>query len=170
MVSMQASASMWKMSSSVQKWYGSLVTTLFKLVGSRQIRSFPWPWLSVLLTRTKLFIHGMACATGTMIPACNILLIFCWNASFRWIGIGLHGVCLGVTPGSTWIWYGGPGNFPIPSKTSGYSCRIWHWVVMSLGNMVLWVLWGWSSCLVITCFWTWKLFFHVSRMVYIACD
>ena len=99
-VNMQASTSMWEMSSSVRKWYGSLVMALFRLVGSRDILNFNCPWMFLLSTRTKLLIHGVASVVGISTPACSILLISCWNASLRSIGIGLHGVCLGVTFGS----------------------------------------------------------------------
>ena len=35
------------------------------------------------------------------------------------MGTGPQGVCFGGTVGSTLMWYGGPGNLPMPSKTSG---------------------------------------------------
>ena len=134
-VSMQASVKRWVISWGVWKWYGSLMTALFKLVGSRQILSLTCPWLSLFSTRTKLLIHHVALFTGSRTLACSIWLISFWNASLRWIGMGLHGVCFSVTVGSTWIWYGGPGNFPMPLKTYGYSCRFafdWWlvWVVL----------------------------------------
>ena len=160
-VSMQASASMWEMSSGVQKWYGSLITALFKLVGSRQILNLTCPWLSLFSTRTKLLIHSVASVTGSKTLACSIWLISFWNVSFRWIGMGLHGVCFGVTFGSTWMWYGSPGNLPIPSKMSGYSCKICSWLVISVGgvDVLPWMLWHWLFVLVITShFCTWVLF------------
>ena len=81
------------MSSGVRKWYCSLMTALFKLVGSRQILNLTCPWLSLFSTRMKLLIHGVALFTGSRTPACSIWLISFLNASFRWIGMGLHGVC-----------------------------------------------------------------------------
>ena len=89
------------MSSGVRKWYGSLMTASFKLVGSRQILNLTCPWLSLFSTRTKLLIHGMALFTGSRTPACNIWLISFLNTSLRWISMGLHGVCFGVIVGLT---------------------------------------------------------------------
>ena len=63
------------MSSGVQKWYGSLMTALFKLVGSGQILNLICPWLSLFSMRMKLLIHGVALFTGSRTPACNIWLI-----------------------------------------------------------------------------------------------
>ena len=76
------------MSSGVLKWYDSLITALFKLVGSRQILNLTCPWLSLFSTRTKLLIHSVASVTGSRTPACSIWLISFWNASLRWIGMG----------------------------------------------------------------------------------
>ena len=89
------------MSLGVQKWYGSLMTALFKLVGTRQIFNLTCLWVVSLSMRTKLLIHGVASFTGSRTPACSIWLISLWNASLRWIGMGLHRVCFGVTVGST---------------------------------------------------------------------
>ena len=89
------------MSLGVQKWYGSLVTALFKLVRSRQILSLTCLWLSLFSMRTKLLIHSVASFTGSITPASSIWLISFWNASLRWIGIGLHRVCFGGTVGLT---------------------------------------------------------------------
>ena len=79
---------------------------LFKFVGSKQILSFKLPDLSLHSTSTKLLIHGVASCTGSITPACNLLSTSCLKASFRWTGIGQQGVCLGVTLGSSYIWYG----------------------------------------------------------------
>ena len=68
---------------------------------------------------TKLLIHGIALRTGFMTPTFSILSISCLKASLRCIGTDLQGVCLGGTFGSIWISNGLPGNFPIPSNTSG---------------------------------------------------
>ena len=87
-VIMQASASKWAISSGVLKWYGSLVTALFKLVGSKQMHSFKLPDLSLLSTSTNLLIQGVASWTGLSIPACSILSTSCLNASLKWTGIG----------------------------------------------------------------------------------
>ena len=134
---MQALASKWAMSSGVLKWYGSLMITLFKFVGFKQILSFKLPDLSLPSTRTKLLTHGVASCTGFNTPTCSILLNSCWKASFRWTGIGQQGVCFGVTLGSSCIWYGGPGNLPIPSKTSGKLLKICSLLVTSLGTSSL---------------------------------
>ena len=91
------------MLSGVLKWYTSLITALFKLVGSRHILNLTCPWLSLFSTRTKLLIHSVASFTGSRTLVCNIWLISFWNASLRWIGMGLHGVCFSVTLGSIWI-------------------------------------------------------------------
>ena len=38
--------------------------------------------------------------------------------------MGLQGVCLGIMDGFVWIWYGSPGNLPMPSNRSGYCSLI----------------------------------------------
>ena len=113
----QASARWWAISSGVLKCYGSCRIALFKFVGSRQILNLKFLSLSLPLTRTNLLIQGVAWLTGFRTPTCTILSISCLKDSFRWTGTGQQGVCLGVTLGSTWIWYGGPGKHPIPSNT-----------------------------------------------------
>ena len=118
-VIMYVSVSKWAISSLVLKWYGSLTIALFKFVGFKQILSLRLPDLSMPSTRTKLVIHGVASCTGFSTPTCNILSTSCLKASFSWTGIGWQGVCFGVTLGSSCIWYGAPGNQPIPLKTSG---------------------------------------------------
>ena len=100
-VSMQASARRWEMSSGVLKWYGSLITALCKLVGSRHILNLTCLWLSLFSTRTKLLIHSVTSFTGSRTLACSIWLISFWNASLMWIGMGLHGVRFGMTLGLT---------------------------------------------------------------------
>ena len=133
-VIIQASASKWAMSSGVLKWYGSLMIALFRFVGSKQMCSFKLPSLFLLYTSTKLLIQGVASCTGLSTPVSSILSTSCLNASLRWTGIGWQGVCLGVTLGSICIWYGGPGKLPIPSKTSGYTHRIWSLLVTGFGT------------------------------------
>ena len=98
---------------------------LLRLVGSRQIHSLGFPvLLSFVSTNTKPLIHGVASWTGLITPALSILSISCLKVSLRYTGMGLQGVCFGVTDGSEWMWYGSPGNLPIPSKSSGYSSLI----------------------------------------------
>ena len=60
---MQASANKLEMSSGVIKWYGSLMTALFRLIGSKQMHSFTLPDLSLPSTSTKLMIQGVASNT-----------------------------------------------------------------------------------------------------------
>ena len=67
----------------VLKWYGSLVTVLFKLVGSRHILNLTCLWLSLFSTRTKLLIHGVASFTGSRRLACSIWLIFFLEHIFK---------------------------------------------------------------------------------------
>ena len=62
------------------------------------------PSLSLLSTKMKLLIQGVASCTGTSTPACGILFISCWNWSFRCMGIDQQDVCLGGMLGSSWIW------------------------------------------------------------------
>ena len=50
----------------------------------------------------------------------SIFSISCHKVCSKWTGMGLQGVCLGVMDGLTWIWYGSPGNWPMPLKSSGY--------------------------------------------------
>ena len=114
------------------------------------MHSLRLPNLSLLSTKTKLLIHGVASCTGASTPACSILFISCWNFSFKCTGIGEQGVCLGGMLGSTWIWQSGPRNLPIPSKTSGYSHRIISLLVISLGTCVLAAgVWAATSCFVV---------------------
>ena len=105
---------------------------LFRLVGSKNICNFKLPNLSLLFTRTKLFIHGVASCIGLRMLAFSILSISCLKFSFRWTATGQQGVCLGGMLGSNWILYGGPGNLPMSSNTSGYCVRIYSALVMSL--------------------------------------
>ena len=163
-----APASLCAISSGVQKQYGSWMIALFKLVGSKQIRSLGVPLLlSVDSTKTKLFIHGVASWTGLMTLAASIFSISCQKVCFRWTGMGLHGVCLGVMDGLRWIWYGSPGNLPMPLKSSGYCSWIcsfdftiltvlgvfsWGTVEVEVGRMdvvdcVCTSLLGWSAAL-----------------------
>ena len=138
-VSMQASARRCEMSLGVLKWYGSLITALFKLVGSRQIYNLTCLWLSFFSTRTKLLIHGVASVTGSRTLACSIWLISFWNMHLWdgsvWVCRGFVLASLLDQPGYDMA---GPRNFPMPSKTSGYSCKIcfligdkcrWFWFV-----------------------------------------
>ena len=104
----------------VQKQYSSRMIALFKLVRSKQIRSLGLPLLlSVDATKIKLFIHGVASWTGLMTPA-SIFSMSWQKVCFKWTGMGLQGVCLGVMDRLRWIWYGSPGNLPMPLKSSGY--------------------------------------------------
>ena len=64
----------------------------------------------------------------------SILSISCWKTSFKCTGIGLQDVCFGVTLWSIWMWYGGTGKHPIPSKTSGKLCEICSLLVTNLGT------------------------------------
>ena len=80
----------------------------------------------------QLFIQGMAWCTGFRMPYYNILSISCLNGSLRHTGTGSQGIMLG----STYVWYGGPEKHPVPSKTSGYACRICSLLVISLGTVL----------------------------------
>ena len=160
------SASRYTISSGVLKWYGLHTIALFRLVWYKHILSLSLPSLSFLSTNTKLFIKSVAWCTCFRIPSCNILSIFCLNGSLRCAGTGQQGVCLGVTLGSTCIWYVGPGKHPIPSNISGYTCKICSLLVISFGTETGWldtvdilletyiavwyfVFFGWSALLVI---------------------
>ena len=56
-----------------------------------------------------------------MTPVSSISLILPLNCSSKCTGTGLYGICRGGTLGSSRIWYGSPGNLPIPVNTEGYS-------------------------------------------------
>ena len=116
------------MSSGILKWYGSPIITLLRLVGSKQMPNFR----SLLSTKTKLFMQGVASFTGFNTPTCSVLSISYLKFSLRWTGIGQQGVCLCGMLGSSWILYGGPGNLPVPSNTSGESVRICSLLVINL--------------------------------------
>ena len=97
----------------------------FRLVGSRQIWSFDFPvLLSFDSTKMKLLIHVVASWTGLITPVVSIFSIPCLEVCLRLTGMGLQGVCLDVMEGFVWIWYGSPGNQPMPSKSSGYCSLI----------------------------------------------
>ena len=94
---------------------------LLRLAGSKQLWRFGLPvLLSVNSTKMKLFIIGVGSWTGLMTLVASIFSISCQKVCLRWIGMGLQGVCLGVMDGFIWMWYGSPGNQPMPSKGS------WH--------------------------------------------
>ena len=131
------------MSSGVLKWYGSLMIALFKFVGSKQILILWFPDLSFDSTNTKLLIHEVASGTGFSTPACNILPISFLNASFRCISTGLQGVYFGWMLGSRCMVWGGTGNLPISSKTSGY-CLI-------ICSLLLIILWDFCCLIAGTC-------------------
>ena len=61
----------------------------------------------------------VASCTVFKTPTFSFLSISCLKASFKCIGIGLQGVCLGVIFGSNWMWYGGLGKHSLPWNTSG---------------------------------------------------
>ena len=75
-----------------------------------------------------------------MTPTLSILLISYLKVSLRCTGMGLQGVCFGVTCGSVQMWYGSPGNQPIPSNSSGYFSLICSLVLTIL------VFFAVSSC------------------------
>ena len=54
------------MSASVLKWYGSCITALLRVNGSRHMQSLGLPDLSLPLTSMKLLIHGVASLTYLM--------------------------------------------------------------------------------------------------------
>ena len=89
-----------------------------RFVGSNQILSFKFPSLSLPSKSTKLFTWGCFInwfQNSHFQHLINFLLDSFfqvnWNRSTR--------VCLGVTFGSNWMWYGEPGKHPIPTNTSG---------------------------------------------------
>ena len=136
------------MSSGVLKWYGSLIIALFRFVRSKHIWSLGFPCLSVPSMNTKLLIHGVALCTGFRTPTFSILSTSHLKASLRCIGTGLQGVCLGDTFGSNWILYSPPGNFPIPSNTSGNLFKICSFVVITLlSSGIMWVCEDYASTL-----------------------
>ena len=88
------------MSSGVEKHYGSFIMALFRLVGSRQIRSFGFPvLLSFDYTKMKLLIHGVASWTSLITPVVSIFSISYLKVCLQWTGMGLQSVCLGVMDG-----------------------------------------------------------------------
>ena len=134
--------------------------------GPSRFLTLSLPHLSFPSTNKKLFIQAVAWCTCFRIPVCNILSISYLNGSLRCTGTGQQGVCLGVTFRSKCIWYGGPGKHPISSNTSGYTCKIFSLLVISLGTVpgqldtvdslhdtciTCWhlVFFGWSALLVI---------------------
>ena len=141
---------------------------LFGFVGSRHMRSFRLPDLSLPSTSMKLFLHGVASLTGLMIPAWSILSISILKASLRWMGTSQHGVCFGVMFGLTCMWYSRLGNLLIPSKMSGYFDNICSLLVIMMFGFDFWtvfidtdvVAWLCGSCLWVdtSCFdwWTFK--------------
>ena len=105
---------------------------LLRFVGSKQMHNLRFPDLSLLSTNTKLLIQGVAPVTGLSTPTWSILPISFLKLSFKWMGIWWQGVCLGWMLGSKLILYGGPGNLPIPSQTSGYCIIICSLLVTNL--------------------------------------
>ena len=73
------------------------------------------------------------------------LVYLLFKVTFKWMGIGLQGVCLGCTFGSRCMLSGGPRNFPIPSKTSGYCAIIWSLLVINLLGCCF-LIWLVSTC------------------------
>ena len=51
--------------------------------------------------------------------------VVAWTAACWWTGTVLAGKHLGGTLGSTFMWYGSPGNLPSPSSISGKYFMIW---------------------------------------------
>ena len=56
-----------------------------------------------------------------MTPVASISLTLPLNCSSKCTGTGLYDICWGGTLGSSRIWYGLPGNLPIPVNTEGYN-------------------------------------------------
>ena len=112
-------------SSGVQKQCGSWMLALLRLVWSRQMCSLDFPvLLSFVSTNMKTLMHGIASWTGLIPQALSILLISYLKVSLRYTSIGLQGVWFCEMGGSALMWYGSPGNLPIPSKSSGYCSLI----------------------------------------------
>ena len=125
---------LWGLENDKVPYYG-----LIQLVGSKQILSLWFPDLSFDSTNTKLLIQGVASVTGFNTPACSILSISCLNVSFRCMGTGLQGICFSCTLGSRCMVYGGPGNLPISSKTSGQCFIIGSLLVIFLWDLCCFV-------------------------------
>ena len=106
---------------------------MFRLVGYKQIWSFDFPvLLSFDSTKMKLLIYGVASWTGLITPVVSIFSVSCMKVCLRWTGMGLQGICLGVMDRFVWIWYGSPGNWSMPSKSSGYCSLICSFDLMIL--------------------------------------
>ena len=121
------------MSSGVQRQSGSWIMGLFRLVRSKQMRSFDFPvLLSFDSTEMKLLIHGVASWTGLITLVVSIFSVSCLKVCFRWTGMGLQGVCLGVMDRTVWMWYGSPGNLPMPSNSYRYCSWICSFVLTIL--------------------------------------
>ena len=138
-------------SSGVWKWYGSLMIALFKFVGSKQILCLRFPDLSFNSTKTKLSIHGVASVTGFQHSSLQhpvYLFLKCflqmyWHWTTR---------CLfWLDARSRCMVEGGPGNLPIPLKTSGYCLIIWVLVCNHLVGPILLHCWCFQGILCIGC-------------------
>ena len=70
---------------------------------------------------TKLFTHSVTSLVSSRIPNFSRLRISRWKASCKCIGTFLGACLAGFALSFSWNLYGGPGNFPIPVKTSEYT-------------------------------------------------
>ena len=114
-----ASANRWAMSSGVVEMIGFLHSHFIKVAGVQadsklQVTSLVFP-----LNKHKAVNPWGGFMYWLQNPTFSILSFSCLKAFFKCTGICLQGVCLGVIIGSSCIWYGGPGDHSIPSKTSG---------------------------------------------------
>ena len=103
----------------------SLVTALFRLVGSRQILNFNCPWLSLLSTRTKTIDPWCGFCYWDQYSGLQHLADFFLKCIFK---VNWYMVCMGLIRCYTWVYVnmvGWPWKFPYSSNTSGYSCIIW---------------------------------------------
>ena len=142
-VIMQASTSKWAMSLGLLQWYGSLMVALFRLVGSMQMCQLQVAWLVLAFYKHKLLIQGVASSTGLSTSAHSILSTSCLNTSVRWIG-----VCLGVTLGSSCIWWWRTQEAANPFKYIWVSDRICSMLVTSLGTAYFCLdIWAATSCI-----------------------
>ena len=84
-----------------------------------------------------LLIHGVNPWGSTFLstPDPSILSISALRAGWQCTGSGLCGTCFGGALGSSLIWYGSPGNLPIPVNTFGNHSLSISFKVICLGSV-----------------------------------
>ena len=102
-----------------------------KVCGVKTYAQFQIPDLSLLLTKTKLFIQGVASVTGLSTPPWSILSISFLKLYLSELALADKGFILV----EHWVQMYGvwrSQKLPIPSKTFGYCAIIWSLLVINL--------------------------------------